>query len=144
MDGHGATEASSPKEQSARTRAALERFLAAISSDDPGAVEECLADDARAISDGGGEFIAALRPIVGKERVTRFLLGVRKKFRPTGRFEIRALNGEPALVADFDSNVKGSAPRWVMRCAVDSTGRIQRVYIVLATRKLTHVQRVAR
>jgi RNA polymerase sigma-70 factor, ECF subfamily len=137
-------EAAPTKTKSADTRAALERFLVAIASEDSGAVEACLADDARAISDGGGEFVAALKPVVGKERVARFFLGVQKKFRANGRYELRALNGEPALVADFDSRVKGAAPRLVMRCETDAAGLIRRVHMVLATRKLTHVRSVGR
>jgi RNA polymerase sigma-70 factor, ECF subfamily len=104
--------------------------------------KRCAADGVRAISDGGGEFVAALRPVLGKSRVTRFLLGVQKKFRPVGRFELRDIDGEPALVADFESRVKGAAPRWVMRCETDAAGRIERVEMVIATRKLTHVRRV--
>jgi RNA polymerase sigma-70 factor (ECF subfamily) len=142
MRASGATPDAPPKERSTEVRAALERFLAAIASEDPSAVEACLAEGVRAISDGGGEFVAALKPVVGKDRVTRFLLGVQKKFRPIGRFEIRAVNGEPALVADFESTVKGAAPRWVMRCETDEAGLIRRVHMVLATRKLTHVRPV--
>jgi len=142
MSAHGATPDPPAKEHNERTRAALERFLLAIASEDPVAVEACLADGVRAVSDGGGEFVAALKPVVGKDRVTRFLLGVQKKFRPIGRFEIRAVNGEPALVADFVSSTKGAAPRWVMRCETDEEGLIRRVHMVLATRKLTHVRPV--
>jgi RNA polymerase sigma-70 factor (ECF subfamily) len=136
-----AREAPSPSDN-AHTRAALERFVGALMMNDSAMVEACLADDVRALSDGGGEFHAALRPILGKERVTRFLLGVQKKFRAKGSFEVRALNGEPALVADLESDVPGAAPRWVMRCEADAEGRVTMVHIVLATRKLTHVRRV--
>jgi RNA polymerase sigma-70 factor (ECF subfamily) len=128
--------------ENAHTQAALERFLAALMTNDPAAVEACLADGVRAVSDGGGEFTAALRPVNGKARVTRFFLGVQKKFRPKGVFELRTLNGEPALVADFESDVAGAAPRWVMRCQADGEGRVTQLHILLATRKLTHVRRV--
>jgi RNA polymerase sigma-70 factor, ECF subfamily len=135
-------EGATNKVGTAAARAALERFLGALMTEDPASVEACLADGVRAISDGGGEFTAALRPIRGKDRVTRFLLGVQKKFHPKAAFEVRSLNGGPALVADFESDVPGAAPRWVMRCETDPAGQITLVFIVLATRKLTHVRRV--
>jgi RNA polymerase sigma-70 factor (ECF subfamily) len=136
------TERAAPSRESPNARAALERFLGALMTGDPASVEACLADGVSAVSDGGGEFTAALRPVRGKDRVTRFFLGLQKKFHPQATFEVRNVNGGPALVADFESNVAGAAPRWVMRCETDALGQITEVHIVLATRKLTHVRRV--
>jgi len=124
------------------SRAALERFLIALASEDASQVEACLAEGVRATSDGAGEYVAALRPVRGVDRVTRFLLGIQRKFRPKGVFELRALNGEPALVAEFESERPGAAPRWVMRCEVDPSGQVREIHIVMATRKLTHVRKV--
>ncbi len=140
---HGGDVAARPgRERVQASRAAIERFLIALASEDSARIEACLAEGIRATSDGAGEFIAALKPVRGRQRVTRFLLGVQRKFRPKGVFELRSLNGEPALVADFESTVPGAAPRWVMRCELDAEGQVTELHIVLATRKLTHVRRV--
>lgn len=49
------------------------QFLTACSLGDLAGLEKILADDVVAYSDGGGKVRAALRPLVGKERVLRYL-----------------------------------------------------------------------
>jgi RNA polymerase sigma-70 factor (ECF subfamily) len=121
------------------TRAALERFMAAVLSEDVAAVEACLADDAEAVSDGGGEFLAALKPVLGPNRIARFLLGIQRKSTSGGRFAVRGVNGLPALVAEVDTKEERWAPRYVLRCEADASGRIREVHIVAATAKLTAI-----
>jgi RNA polymerase sigma-70 factor (ECF subfamily) len=120
----------------AATREALERFLVAIASDDVVAAEACLTKDARAVSDGGGHYRAALRPVLGSNRVARFLLGLQKKVQQAGRFALRDVNGLPALLAEVDTRQERWAPRYVLRCDVAPDGRIRAVHIVLAPPKL--------
>jgi RNA polymerase sigma-70 factor (ECF subfamily) len=127
----------------ASTRAALQRFLVAVMSDDAAGVEACLAADARLLSDGGGEYRAALRPVLGANRIQRFFLGLMRKLGAAGRFEVRSLNGLPAIVAEYDDPREGWGPRFVMRCDVDPTGAIREVHIVVAGEKLTAVSRLA-
>ena len=55
-----------------------------------------LADDVVVWTDGGGKVRAALRPVVGAHRSSRFLLNVAKKAHGFPR-EVM-LNGQPALV----------------------------------------------
>jgi RNA polymerase sigma-70 factor (ECF subfamily) len=121
------------------TRAVLERFLTAIVSEDVAAAAECLAEEARVTSDGGGEFLAALRPVWGPDRVVRFLLGVQKKSQAQGRFSLRDINGLPALVAELDSTASRWAPRYVARCDVDGEGKIRDLYLVVASAKLSAI-----
>jgi RNA polymerase sigma-70 factor (ECF subfamily) len=118
------------------TRAALERFVGALMTGDAAAAEACLADDVRLMSDGGGEYNAALRPVLGPDRVTRFFMGLQKKIPPVGRFVVRELNGLPALVAEYDAAKPGWGPRFVLRCEVDTAGAIREVHIVVASAKL--------
>jgi len=54
------------------TRAALAQFLQCLDRNDVRGVEALLAEDVRTLTDGGGEYQAALRPIVGRDKVTRF------------------------------------------------------------------------
>lgn len=122
----------------ATTRAALERFVGALMTGDAAAAEACLAGDVRLTSDGG-EFHAALRPVLGPDRVTRFFLGLQKKVPPVGRFVVRELNGLPALVAEYDGQTRGWGPRFVLRCDVNTVGTIREVHIVVASAKLSAV-----
>jgi RNA polymerase sigma-70 factor, ECF subfamily len=73
----------------------LDRFLAAAREGDLPALKRLLAADATAWSDGGGRVKSALRPILGRDRVARFVAGVYP-----GELSVRpvALAGEPAAV----------------------------------------------
>ena len=75
-------------------------------------------------------------PIVGRARIAKFLLGLRKHQHPDARHEVRMLNGLPSLVIEQPSH-GGMAPRIVMQCELDADGLVRAVYAVLATPKLT-------
>jgi RNA polymerase sigma-70 factor (ECF subfamily) len=130
-------------ELSEKTRAALEAFLGAIAMDDIAAAEACLTEDVRVMSDGGGEYLAALRPVRGKNRVVRFLMGAQRRSGIVERFETRTLNGLPAVVAEVPSPRERFAPRFVLRCDVDASGKIRELHLVLAAGKLTAVKPIA-
>jgi RNA polymerase sigma-70 factor (ECF subfamily) len=129
-------------ELAAATRAALERFLVAIVSEDAAAAAACLAEGARATSDGGGEYLAALQTVRGRDRVARFLVGLQRKTHRGGRFALRDVNGLPALVAEVDVKAARWAPRFLLRCEVDPAGAIRDVHIVIATPKLDRIPRI--
>jgi RNA polymerase sigma-70 factor (ECF subfamily) len=139
MAAYDASRRPAPSALAADTRAALERFLGAILGEDAAAAEACLAHGVRLLSDGGGQFHAALRPVVGRDRVTRFFLGLARKNGAIGRFEVRSLNGLPAVVAEYDVVRDGWGKRFVMRCDVDGEGRIREVHVIVAPGKLTGV-----
>jgi RNA polymerase sigma-70 factor (ECF subfamily) len=116
--------------------AMLQRFLAAVGAGDAAAVEALLADDVVVLSDGGGEFKAALRPVHGPAKVAAFVLGVsRKRGAPAG-LVLGVYNGLPSVVVDAGPNASRWAPTIFTQCPLDASGRIRAVYIVLATRKL--------
>jgi RNA polymerase sigma-70 factor (ECF subfamily) len=127
----------------AKTRAALERFLAALGSGDVRQVEALLAEGVVALSDGAGEFFAARVPVRGPTRVARFFSTVTRKRAHTARSEFRMVNGVPALVSDFEGDPRGAPPRMVLVPRIDRTGRIVALYAIVATRKLTAVPPVA-
>jgi RNA polymerase sigma-70 factor (ECF subfamily) len=111
---------------------------------DVATVEALLAADVRELSDGGGEYLAARNPILGPNRVARYLLGIRPGPEVTTRTEVRELNGLPALVLEFDWGAPDRrAPRVVLACDVRADGRIGALYTVLASRKLTGLGRRA-
>ncbi len=123
-----------------RTTQALGRFLGALASGDPSAFQDALTAEARLLSDGGGEFFAAKKPVVGAAKIGGLYasLLVRRAQHGPGmpQLEVVVLNGLPALLcADLDAP-PGDARRWVMRCEVDADGRVRELHSILATRKL--------
>jgi len=50
---------------------------------------------------------------------------------------VRRLNGLPAVVVDVEDAPPGWAPRTALLFRVDDRGRIEEMYAVLASRKLT-------
>ena len=94
---------------SARDRRRIaERFLAAARSGDLAALEAVLAADVVARSDGGGKVRAALRPIHGAAKVSRWLAG----WLPTVdtaavSVDVVEINGQPAIVGRTAEGVLG-------------------------------------
>jgi RNA polymerase sigma-70 factor (ECF subfamily) len=77
-------------------RALTDRFLRACATGDLSGLLSLLADDVVVWTDGGGKVRAAMRPVVGPYRSSRFLLHVAKKLR--GVPQAIVLNGQPATV----------------------------------------------
>jgi RNA polymerase sigma-70 factor (ECF subfamily) len=123
----------------AQSGQALERFLACLTQGDAAGLTTLLARDVRSVSDGGGEFVTALRPIVGSDKVARFYLSLVQKLGTGGRLELRSLNGLPALIVDRPDSPAGFSPRLTLQCEPDAMGRISRIYVVQASRKLTAI-----
>jgi RNA polymerase sigma factor (sigma-70 family) len=140
MAEYESTRAVPTAELSRRTRAVLEAFLGGLVSQDVGAVEKLLQADVRALSDGGGEYLAARVPVFGAAKVALMYVKLSRRTEPVVQAEIRMLNGLPALVIAFASAPHAIARRFVLRCDVDAEGRIVDLHSVLATRKLTHVR----
>ncbi len=108
------------------------QFLTACQSGDLAALQEVLADDVVAYSDGG-RTAAARVPIVGLDRVTRFILGLRTKaerYGVTVELKIANVNGLPGIVRYVDGQLHS-----VVSLEVDG-GRIRRLYSILNPDKL--------
>ncbi len=82
----------------AQGRDVVDRFLRAAASGDLQSLLDVLAPDVVLTSDGGGRVSAALRPVEGRDKVTRFLAGLAAQ----GPFTIAPLdvNGGPGLRVD--------------------------------------------
>ena len=85
-------------------REVTERFFAACAGGDADALLAALAPDAVLVTDGGGQVKAALRPITGAEKITRFLLATTAEGLATPGTEVQVadVNGLPALVVRQD------------------------------------------
>jgi RNA polymerase sigma-70 factor (ECF subfamily) len=84
-------------------RAVAERFARAFATGDGSVLTTLLASDVGMWSDGGGKVSAARRPLVGREEVLKFLLGLQRTAETTGLIRdaslaIEDVNSEPALV----------------------------------------------
>lgn len=121
------------------TQLALGRMMTALLTGDVAAACACLTDDVVLLSDGGGEYHAALNPVIGSDRVARFLFGVQKKLGGDYRVELRAMNGLPAVLVESAPPRAKWAPRTVIRCELDERGKISALHLVLATSKLTAI-----
>lgn len=75
-------------------------FLEASGSGDPTRLAHLLAAEVRLISDGGGKVLAALNPILGRDKVVAFVFGVRKKnpFPAGTEYRPSVINGMPGFV----------------------------------------------
>jgi RNA polymerase sigma-70 factor (ECF subfamily) len=135
-DGHRARPT---RELQGQTAARLTEFLTHLQNGDVGRIEAMLAADARFVADGGGEFAAALRPILGREKVLRLLLKLAEKQPPPTWMAVRHLNGLPALVVEVPASGR-LGPRYVLRFELNDAGEIAELHTVLAMRKLTGVR----
>jgi RNA polymerase sigma-70 factor (ECF subfamily) len=113
----------------------LERFLLACQQGDVAALAETLAEDVVAWSDGGGKVSAARQPVVGSEKIVRFVAGLLRKALADLRVEIAEVNGMPALLL-FEG-----ARLWNV-CGIEiANDRIQTLNAVLNPDKLAYIQR---
>jgi RNA polymerase sigma-70 factor (ECF subfamily) len=85
-------------------REVTERFLAAAVTGDVATLLAAMAPDVVLVADGGGKVTAARRPIVGADKVSRFLaaVGPQGADLPGLRVEVVDINGAPAVVAWTD------------------------------------------
>ncbi len=128
-------------EQQDKTRAALERFLTALATQDAAAVASLLAADVKTWNDGGGEFHAARNVLAGADRTARFFLGLARpgKTPATTGWQLRDLNGLPAVVLESAVARPPYYPRAVIALQLDAAGKIAAIYTVSATAKLARI-----
>lgn len=111
-------------------------FFEAAHQSDPTALQKLLAQDVVLHSDGGGRVSAALNPIFGAERVTRFYAGIVEKF---GQVAAGARYA-PALVNGLPGYVSREADGTLQTVALEiRDGLIQAIYVMRNPDKLRHV-----
>jgi RNA polymerase sigma-70 factor (ECF subfamily) len=129
LDRERATEVSE-----ADKRRLLEAFTAAALNGDLEALEAVLAEDAVALSDGGGVVLAARKPVVGRARVAQFLLGILEKFTAGVESYPALINGEPGFIG-----VRDGAPMAAWTFEVGADG-VQRFLNVMNPAKLSRIE----
>ncbi|NBE49910.1 RNA polymerase sigma-70 factor [Streptomyces boluensis] len=115
------------------TRAALESFQRALETRDFQGLLDVLAPDVVVVSDGGGIKQAALRPLIGAEKVVRFLAGGIGRTNATITLGPAVVNGSMGFVFHLDGEIDG-----VMAARVENA-RITGLYYVRNPEKLDRV-----
>lgn len=101
-----------------------EAFLTAAAVGDMDAVIALLAPDAVLVSDGGPDHHAARRPVLGAERVARFVINLsRRGLREEVSIEVHPVNGQPGIVV---RRPDGTLRTVLTMSVVD--GRVDRVW----------------
>jgi RNA polymerase sigma-70 factor, ECF subfamily len=116
----------------AATSDVLVQLLAATSQGDIDAVLALLDTDVVLTSDGGRDHRAARRPVVGAERVSRFLVNLARRV-DRATVEVRTVNGEHVIVVGSEEGllVIGGDVR---------DGRLVAIHTIRNPDKLTHVE----
>jgi len=130
----------SMRELGPQIRRALETFMDCLRRQDVAGIEALLTESVRTVADGGGQYTALHAPLVGRRRVMRFHLETARRRAPISRFEMRVINGVPAVVIETAAVRATMGPRVVLRCEIDPDGRIRELHSILAPRKLTAVR----
>ena len=112
-----------------------DRFFEAVGEGDMGGLVKLLADDVVVYGDGGGMTPSWRRPIFGRDRVVRLLLGVSTQSRDLGLQSRRTeINGQPGIMV-FDPD-----GRLINVMTVDiADGVVQTVRSVINPEKLRHL-----
>jgi RNA polymerase sigma factor (sigma-70 family) len=126
-----------------RTYKALEQFLAFLDAGDVRSIERMLAADVRAVSDGGGEFTATARPILGPARVARFFARLAASRRSPMRITMPSINGFPAVQFEFEVSPGRRPPRLVLSVDVNAEGLISAVRVIASSTKLAAIPAVS-
>ncbi len=113
-----------------KQRELLGKFLFAVSTGEVDALVELLAEDAVCYTDSGGEVRAARRPILGPDKIARFLNGVSKGLTPDLESQVVEVNGGPAILL---RNEKGP---WAVITADAAEEKVQTIYILMNPKKL--------
>ncbi|MEU9619917.1 RNA polymerase sigma-70 factor [Streptomyces sp. NPDC048155] len=116
------------------TRAALESFRRALETGDLQSLLDVLAPEVVLMSDGGGVKQAARRPVIGADKVARFIVGGSGKAEGALTVGPTVVNGNPALVLRLDGEIDG-----VLAIRVEDA-RIIGLYYVRNPEKLTRVE----
>jgi RNA polymerase sigma-70 factor, ECF subfamily len=102
----------------------ISRFMEALSQGDQEALLSILADDAMLVGDGGGKVPSVLNPLHGADHVSRFFLGLLRKFGNVFETQPAMVNGRPGMLTFREGQLISVA-------SIDvENGRIAAIYAV--------------
>ena len=139
MQDYDSRRAADPTARTAQAERALAELMTAVIAADVARAEALLAADARLLTDGGGEYLAARKPILGPNKIARGLVALSRVGGGISA-ETRWINGMPGVVLSDRAAPPRYAPRLVFGVESDADGRIAAIYVVLASPKLGAVR----
>lgn len=112
----------------------VDRLVQAMNTGDLQGLMDVLAPDVVSVADGGGKARgAARRPIVGADRLARYLVGGMSKAEGMLRAVVASVNGQPGIRMELNGRLMGVASITV------EYGRVTRVYSIANPDKLGRV-----
>ena len=109
----------------------VRRFRHACATGDVGELMAVLHTDAHLTADGGGKVAAATRPVLGADRIAKFILGYAGKLHwSESDFELVTINGAPGLLMRHPIAGTGTYSFEI------ADGRIRAIYVVRNPDKL--------
>jgi RNA polymerase sigma-70 factor, ECF subfamily len=81
-----------------KNKSIILRFIEAFQTQNTGTLLELLSENVTLYSDGGGKVKAAVRPVISGSNVLALLYGIVKKAPKGFYFEIKNVNGQPAII----------------------------------------------
>ncbi|CAH1200537.1 hypothetical protein PAECIP111893_01425 [Paenibacillus plantiphilus] len=116
--------------------AVLAQFMRYVTEGNIDGLMRIVAGNAVFTSDGGGKVQAAVHPVLGSDRVIRFVLGIAGKLAETGlTIELAVVNSQPGIVI-----FAGAVPYCTMAFAYED-GKVAAIYNTMNPDKLRHVRR---
>jgi RNA polymerase sigma-70 factor, ECF subfamily len=106
------------------------RFIQAFQTQNMNILVELLNENVTLYSDGGGKVNAAIRPIVSFSNVLSLLYGIVKKAPDDFYFEVKNINGQPAIVNHMNKQVQSVISFFI------ENEQIQEIYISMNPDKL--------
>ncbi|KAF0846800.1 RNA polymerase sigma-70 factor [Nocardia caishijiensis] len=116
-----------------QAEATIDAFRRALETRDLRGLLAVLAPDVVAVSDGGGIEQANPRPVLGADKVSRFIVGGLTRHAATMTVEPALVNGGPGLAVFIDGKRDG-----VLTLRVEDD-RITGIYYLRNPQKLTHI-----
>ncbi len=112
----------------------LDKYIHVITKGDTERLEQLLADDIAVVSDGGGKVAAFRKPIVGRDRVIKVLLGLSKKYYSRIIMKWGMVNHQSALFHYYEGQL--------ITCQVFSYNghQLERIYFMRNPDKLKALQ----
>lgn len=124
-----------PSTDAAEHRRVVEAFASAAASGDLAALIRVLDPEVVLVSDGGGLVTSARKPVLGGDRVARFLLGVLAKEQPGDVIDRVVVNGAPGFAVYRQGELVTIVSVTV------AAGRVTRLDLVRAPGKLPRLVR---
>ncbi|WHY66635.1 RNA polymerase sigma-70 factor [Neobacillus sp. SuZ13] len=113
-----------------KNKSMVNRFIEAFQSQNKDVLLELISENVTLFSDGGGKVTAAVRPVISVANVLALLYGVIKKAPKDTYFEVKNVNGQPAIVIYMNGKIQSILSFYIQN------EKISEMYITMNPDKL--------